>query len=178
MELLNKYGFGNATIQQMTEHLDSESGKQFFSETHRLIKDRKYLIISKIEPIIESDYLIQITETEISNPFHMEISKFSVSNDFQPSKEKNCVHIDASELTFPLQLRHWQEGDSFIPFGMKGSKKISDFFIDNKFTMLEKEQSWLLISDNDIVWIVGHRIDDRFRVTNKTKEVVQLLVLN
>lgn len=175
-EILNKYGFGNATVQQVTEHLDGESGKQFFSDTHRLIKDRKYLIINKIEPKIQSEYWISITDTEIAKPFRMVISKHILTPEFQISKDKNCIHLDASKLQFPLQLRHWHEGDSFIPFGMKGSKKVSDFFIDNKFTLLEKEQVWLLVSGDDIVWIVGHRTDNRCRVTKETKEVVQLII--
>jgi len=175
-ELLNKYGFGNATILQITELLDGESGKQFFSETHRLIKDRKQLIINKTEPITETDYWISSSDTEITKPFHMEISKFSVNSDFQPSKEKNCIDVVASKLQFPLQLRHWYEGDSFIPFGMKGSKKISDFFIDNKFSLLEKEQTWLLVSGDDIVWIVGHRIDNRFKVNIETNDVFRFTI--
>ena len=176
-ELLQKYGFGNATIQQITEQLDGESGKQFFSTTHRLIKDRKQLIINKIEFKTESNYWISLSDTEIEKPIKMEITRFSIDTEFQISKNKNCVQFDAAKLQFPLLLRHWQEGDAFIPFGMKGSKKISDFFIDNKFSILEKEQTRLLISGDDIVWIVGHRTDNRFRVTMDTKEVVQVSII-
>jgi len=177
-ELLQKYGFGNVTIQQVTEHLDGESGKQFYSDTHRLIKDRKYLIINKIELKFETNYWISMTDTVISKPLNLEISKFSIHSEFQVSKDKKCIHLDASKLQFPLQLRHWHEGDSFVPFGMKGSKKISDFFIDNKFSILDKEQTWLLVSGDDIVWIVGYRIDNRFSVTNETKEVVQIKLID
>jgi len=175
-EFLHKFGFGNVVIQQITEQLDGASGKLFYSETHRLIKDRNQLIINKMDSKIDTNYWISISDSEIIKPFDLKISKFTIPVNFQPSKDKNCIHLDASKLVFPLHIRHWNEGDSFIPFGMKGNKKISDFFIDNKFSILEKEQTWLLISDNDIVWIVGHRIDNRFRVTNETKEVVQLSI--
>jgi tRNA(Ile)-lysidine synthase len=83
------------------------------------------------------------------------------------------VHVDASKLVFPLQLRRWREGDIFYPFGMKQQKKVSDFFINNKLSLIEKEQSWLIVSGDDIVWIVGQRMDNRFRVTDKTTEVVE-----
>ena len=175
-ELLHIYGFGNAAIQQVGEQLDGESGKQFYSDTHRLIKDRKYLIINKIETIIETDYWISSSDMEITKPFLMKIIKHTISPDFQISKDRNCIHVDASKLQFPLQLRHWQEGDTFIPYGMNGNKKVSDFFIDKKFSILEKEKTWLLVSGNEIVWIVGHRIDNRFRVTNETKAVYQFII--
>jgi len=175
-ELLHKYGFGNATIQQVTEQMDGESGKQFYSDTHRLIKDRKYLIINKMEPAIQTDYWISSSDLEITKPFLMKISKHTITPDFQISKDRNCIHVDASKLYFPLQLRHWQEGDAFIPYGMNGNKKVSDFFIDNKFSILEKEKTWLLVSGNEIVWIIGYRIDNRFRVTNETKAVFQFII--
>lgn len=175
-ELLHNYGFGAATIKQITNQLDGESGKQFYSETHRLLKDRKYLIIRKIEPKTVDVYWISETETEISSPIHLKLNKLELSSDFQVSKEKCCIHIDASKLHFPLQLRRWKEGDTFFPFGMSNSKKISDFFIDNKFTLLEKEQAWLLVSGENIVWIVGQRSDNRYRVTEKTKEVIELII--
>ena len=175
-ELLHSYGFGAATIKQITEQLDGESGKQFYSETHRLLKDRKYLIISKIESKTDDVYWIQETDTEIMKPIQLKLSKLEMNSDFQVSKEKNCVHIDATKLQFPLQLRRWHEGDTFFPFGMKNRKKVSDFFIDNKLNLLEKEQSWLLISGEDIVWIVGQRMDNRFRVTEKTIDVSELNV--
>ncbi|HEY5592863.1 MAG TPA: tRNA lysidine(34) synthetase TilS [Paludibacter sp.] len=175
-ELLHSYGFGAATIKQITEQLDGESGKQFYSETHRLLKDRKYLIISKIESKTDDVYWIQETDTEIMKPIHLKLSKLQLNPHFQVSKEKNCVHIDAAKLQFPLQLRRWHEGDTFFPFGMKNRKKVSDFFIDNKLNLLEKEQSWLLISGEDIVWIVGQRMDNRFRVTEKTIDVSELNV--
>ena len=107
----------------------------------------------------------------------MAIKKIQVTTDFSPSISKDCVHIDTANLEFPLQLRRWNEGDWFYPFGMNQKKKLSDFFIDNKFSLVEKEQTWLLISNNEIVWIVGHRLDNRYRVTDKTKEVLEIRLL-
>ena len=127
---------------------------------------------------MEKIYNILETDKEITEPINLKIRKIYINSDFQVSKDKNCIHIDASKLRFPILLRHWHEGDTFFPFGMNNHKKISDFFIDKKLTMMEKEESWLLVSGDDIVWIVGQRLDNRFRVTDKTTEVIQLTIVN
>ena len=174
-ELLSVYGFNPSIIEQITEALDAESGKVFYSETHRLIKDRSYLIINAKDGNKSSSYFISQADTELLLPIHLRINRLSVTSDFQVSKSDNCLHIDASKLVFPLELRRWKQGDWFFPFGMNQKKKLSDYFIDNKFSLTEKESSWILISDNNIVWIVGHRPDNRFKVTDKTKEVLEIL---
>lgn len=175
-ELLHIYGFGIATIQQITEQMDGESGKLFYSDTYRLLKDREYLVISKIELKSSVDYWISDKDTEITVPFSLKLNKLQVKSDFLVSKDKNRVHIDIDNLNFPLKLRRWQQGDTFFPFGMNKRKKISDFFINNKLSILEKEQSWLLQSGDDIVWIVGQRLDNRFRVIDTTKNVLEISV--
>jgi len=175
-ELLHPFGFGPAIIEQITEQLDGESGKVFFSDTHRLLKDRKFLLISSKEVNTEESYTIDQDDFVIDVPFAMKINKLTISKDFEVSKELNCIHADASKLIFPLLLRRWKEGDSFYPFGMNQRKKISDFFIDNKLSLIEKEHSWILESNNEIIWIVGQRMDNRFRVTGDTKEVVEFKI--
>ena len=175
-ELLHPYGFGPAVIEQVTGQLDGESGKVFFSETYRLIKDRKYLLISKIDDNPAQDFMITEDETVIEFPFLLKINKQPVTPDFEVSKEITRIHVDASRLTYPLVLRRWKEGDTFFPFGMKQRKKVSDFFIDNKLSLFEKEHSWILVSNNEIVWIVGQRLDNRFCVTNETNEVVEFKI--
>jgi tRNA(Ile)-lysidine synthase len=83
--------------------------------------------------------------------------------------------LDADKLTYPLTLRRWQEGDSFTPFGMTGSKKVSDFLIDAKVSMAEKSRQFVLISQDEIAWLVGRRISDRFRLTNKSERVLRIV---
>ena len=175
-ELLHPYGFGAALIEQITGQLNGESGKVFFSDTHRLLKDRKYLLITTIEENSVEEYSIARDDTVIELPFVLTMSKQIITLDFEVSKEGNRVHVDASKLTFPLMLRRWKEGDSFFPFGMKQRKKISDFFIDTKLSLIEKEHSWLLVSCDEVVWIVGQRLDNRFRVTKDTKEVLEFKI--
>lgn len=175
-ELLYPYGFTSATIEQITALLDGESGKVFYSESHRLIKDRKYLIISAKGVNEQNEIFISQAENEISYPIRLNINKLSIDENFKISKEPNKVHLDAVKLTFPLVIRHWKEGDSFVPFGMKNHKKLSDFFIDNKLSLLEKEQTLILQSGDEIVWIIGLRTDDKFKVTSETKEVIELII--
>jgi tRNA(Ile)-lysidine synthase len=175
-EILHPFGFSSALIEQITLNLDSESGKVFYSDTHRLLKDRKYLIISQREKATIDEYYLTLPDAKIDQPFHLSMNSMQKTNEFQVSKVPGCIHVDASKLTFPLQLRRWREGDAFYPFGMKQRKKVSDFFIDNKLTLIEKEQSWLLVSGKEIVWIVGRRMDNRFRVTADTKEVIEFSI--
>jgi tRNA(Ile)-lysidine synthase len=85
-----------------------------------------------------------------------------------------CLDLDL--LHFPLLLRKWQKGDYFQPLGMNGLKKLSDFFIDNKFSIVEKEETWLLASENKVVWIIGHRIDNRFKITGNTRNILIIKV--
>ncbi len=172
-EYLYPLGFNSKMIDDILESLNSESGKQFFSGTHRLIKDRNYLIISTNEKIIDSKNInIIVSQKEIkvgSNKIVFKKMLHSKKVDLKVSKD--IAQIDFEKLKFPLQLRKWEHGDTFHPIGMKGKKKLSDFFIDQKFSLIEKENTMVLISDNKIVWIVGHRIDDRFKITDKTKQI-------
>jgi tRNA(Ile)-lysidine synthase len=172
-ELLYPFGFGNALIEQIIEQLDGESGRLFYSDTHRLLKDRKYLIIHKISSFSKDIFRITEHETLLEQPIHLKISKKKKTADFILLKNLKHIQVDASKINFPLLLRKWEAGDSFYPFGMNRQKKLSDYFIDNKFSMFEKEQTWLLVSGNDIVWIVGKRLDNRFRITEDTIDILE-----
>lgn len=172
-ELLYPYQFSPRVIEQITNQLKAESGKVFYSETHRLVKDRKMLIISAKDDHKQNEFMLSQDDFQIQSPFSLSVNRQFVDSDFVVSKDKNRIHVDASKLIFPLLIRKWKEGDSFFPFGMKQRKKLSDFFINNKFSLIDKEQTWLLVSDDEIVWIVGHRMDNRFKVTVETKEVIE-----
>lgn len=177
-ELLSPYNFSPKIIEQITGHLEGESGKIFYSESHRLVKDRKQLIINAHNQPEIDNLSILPDDSEVFIPFRMTVNKFSLDDNFRVSKEKNRIHVDASKINFPLTVRPWREGDTFYPFGMNQRKKVSDFFINNKFSLQEKEQIRLLLSGNDIVWIIGQRPDNRFRITSETQEVMEFSVFN
>ncbi|MBK5722985.1 tRNA lysidine(34) synthetase TilS [Dysgonomonas sp. Marseille-P4677] len=173
-ELLSPYGFNSSTTNQIFESIISQSGKIFYSETHELLKDRGYLILKKREALSLESFNIQAEESYISQPLHLLIKRIPVNDSFSIEKKTNIIYLDADKITYPLTLRKWQQGDWFIPFGMKGKKKISDYFTDNKFNLFEKKDTWLLCSGDNIIWIVGHRADDRFKITNETTNVIEI----
>ena len=175
-ELLLPYRFSSATIAQISEQLDAESGKQFISDTHRLIKDREYLLITELDKINHAVYLINKDVETLKLPIELNFTILKKDSSFEISKQKDCVHLDASKLCYPLQIRHWQEGDSFYPLGMDQKKKLSDYFINNKLSLVEKEKIWILLSDNEIVWIIGMRLDNRFRITDNTEEILEIRI--
>ncbi|HLP04010.1 MAG TPA: tRNA lysidine(34) synthetase TilS [Paludibacter sp.] len=175
-ELLSAYGFNPAVIGQVYEQLDADPGKTFLSPAYRLVKDRNVLIVSKLNSDSNETAEIGEHDLQINYPLCLKVNKFAKTSGFNVSKSKDCVHFDARKLVFPLTIRHWQEGDYFFPFGMKQRKKLSDYFIDRKFSLVDKEECWLLVSGDDIVWIVGERTDDRFKITEQTSEIVEFRI--
>ena len=164
-EILKPFGFSE--VDQIIKAINSQSGKQFFADTYQLIIDREQIIISALENHQE-DIEIREIEIEIKNPLSM---KFAGSIDFSLNKNPNVAKLDFDKLSFPLKLRKWKNGDKFRPLGMRNFKKVSDFFIDEKYSILAKQKQWLLCSEDDIVWIVGNRIDDRYKIETHTKKV-------
>ena len=176
-EILTTYGFNSSAIEDIAKSLNDISGKQFFSPSHRLVRDRKYLIITPLQSAEKNGtLLIDSTIQSVETPVKLSISQ-SKNSKHQISKNNNIASLDFDKLKFPLEIRRWRKGDFFYPFGMNGKKKLSDFFIDNKFSILEKENAWLLCSENKIVWLIGHRIDNRFRITHQTKKVYKIELL-
>ena len=171
---MQKYNFNGRVVSDIFEGLDSASGSRYFSDTHRLLKDRKFLIVNKIEPTDTSEYLICRSAESVNHPISLRFKSFEINPDFKISKTRDTIHVDADKIKFPLTLRKWQHGDSFRPFGMKKNKKLSDFFIDEKISRNQKEDIWLLVSGNKIVWIVGLRTDDRFRITEETVNILEI----
>jgi len=167
-EILSPYGFNSATIRQIFLSLISQSGKVFYSGTHVLLRDRTQYIIKKRETLSIDSFTIHQDDEHISYPIHLKIEKIQIDNDFRIEKNPNILYADLEKITFPLTVRKWEKGDWFVPFGMKGKKKISDYFSDNKFTRFDKEETWLLLSGNDIAWIIGERSDDRYKITGET----------
>ena len=166
-ELLN--GFGFTEWDDVSELLDAQTGKQLFSKTHRLIKNRDELLLTEISKEINPQE-ISVPKEGIVFPIELKIE----SVDYIGETKKNLIYVASEKLEFPLKLRRWERGDSFQPFGMKGKKKLSKFFKDEKIPINEKEKAWLLLNDKKIVWIVGYRMDDHFKVTKGSKKILKI----
>ena len=137
---------------------------------------RNELQLSEIKTENEEEVQIKIGEEEITSPIRLLFSRYEKPADFVIDKSPKVALLDADKIHFPLTLRHWRRGDRFHPLGMKGSKLLSDFFVDQKFTEAQKQNVFLLVSAKDeILWVVGHRIDDRFKVTLDTKTIFQCM---
>jgi len=153
--------------------LSAQSGKQVFSSTHRLVKDRDFLLLTEIEQETETSiYSISENTEKITLPIQLTFEKVAKTG----FKEQQTIFLDNSKLVFPLTLRKWQEGDYFYPIGMQGKKKISNYFKDEKYSLIDKEKTWLLCSQNDIVWIVGKRQDKRFLPNSATASILKIHV--
>lgn len=173
-EFVKAYEFHPDQIKAVIESLDHESGKSFYSENYRLIKDREFLIVTNRVVDQQMPYSIDKHVTKITEPIKLTVRKLKNDSSFVVSKASDCIHVDADLLRFPLSIRKWQEGDYFVPFGMHGRKKLSDFFIDQKLSIADKDESFILLSGDEIVWIIGRRTDNRFRITNTTENILEI----
>lgn len=179
-ELLTPYNFTPSTIEDISESINSISGKIFFSERgsysenkkYRLIKDRNFFLFEEVKEKCEEDETYSIEEgiREINSPINLKIKELRAPVEIKYNR--HFLYVDAEKIKYPLKLRKWRTGDWFIPFGMRGRKKLSDYFTDRKFSLKDKDDAWILTSSEDIVWIVGERNDDRFRITEDTKKII------
>ena len=164
-EFFQRFGFTD--FDAITSSIGKESGVQFFSKSHKLLIDREYVIVEKISKENFSEAIIKKDFNAISIPIKL---SFQILEERVSDFSHYSACFDYDKLKFPLKIRTWKAGDRFIPLGMKRYKKVSDFFIDIKLDVFSKEKTFLLCSDDKIIWIVGHRIDDSFRITTKTKK--------
>jgi tRNA(Ile)-lysidine synthase len=175
--LLSPFGFNETQVSNILECLSKENSKIFYSPTHRLVKERSRLIISPVEQAADiKSFNIGYFDHKktITEPLILRFERIIDVTNYKIPATGNIASLDFDKLQFPLLLRKWQQGDVFYPLGMKRKKKLSDFFIDQKFSFKEKEHTWILCSGNEIVWIIGRRIDHRFRVTAETTELLRI----
>lgn len=172
IEELANFGFSPASAIDIEKSLYTQPGKIFYSSTHRLIRDRDVLIVSQAELSTENKE-IKIDEAvrQIVKPIALSLSVIGNDSGFTIPKSSDIAALDYAKLQFPLTLRLWRNGDWFIPFGMKGRKKISDFLVDKKVPLHRKDSVYVLESNGDIVWVVGFRVDDRYKLVKDCKQV-------
>ena len=164
--------FGFTAWNDIYDLVDSQSGKQVFAADYRLLKDRNSLILFPIDySEIKEEFLVNKNQKEVKIPLNITFCKVE---DISQGANRT-IFVDADELVFPLVLRKWKTGDVFMPFGMNGkTKKVSKLFKDEKLSLIEKENTWLLCSKDQIVWVIGIRADDRFRTANTTKNILKI----
>jgi tRNA(Ile)-lysidine synthase len=177
-EIIKDYGFGERQVDEILKLLESESGKYIESNTHQIIRHKKNIIIvprqadSNTTAIVEEHTkYIQITNSRF------DFQTFPVEQ-FKLNRLENIAQLDKELINYPLIIRKWETGDYFYPLGLRKKKKIARFFIDQKLSAVDKEKVWVVESHQRIIWVAGLRIDDRFKITPKTKEVLQLSITN
>ncbi len=172
-EIIRQYGFTANQTADAAALLQSDSGKYVQSPTHRIIRNRKWLIISSNKSADAANILIEenndtiIYEGGVLQLKHL--AELSTVN-----HQLSTAQLDAASIQFPLLLRKWKQGDYFYPLGMQKKKKLSRFFIDQKISIADKEKIWVIESNKKILWVIGMRIDDRFKITPSTKNILQL----
>ena len=168
-ELLYPYGFTD--FKAIASILESEVGKKVLSKQYVLHKDRNHLVLTKKEQVVDSRvYYIDAKQQSCTIPIKLNFTKVSQVGEHEP----HSLYVDAAKLTYPLKVRAWRLDDVFHPFGMKGKKKLTKFFKDEKLSLLSKNSVWVLESGDEIVWVIGLRPDDRYKVTSATKEVLKI----
>ncbi|HJN05001.1 MAG TPA: tRNA lysidine(34) synthetase TilS, partial [Bacteroidales bacterium] len=175
--LLNKFGFTRKITDAVCLSLENENstGHKFSSFKYELLIDRDYLIIRKItEKFSSKKYAISNEQSKVIEPINLIIERHKNSHEFVFSNKNNVAYFDSEKLTFPLFLRKWKYGDKMVPFGMKGSKLISDILIDNKVDLFVKEDTYVVISAGKILWLVGIRSSNEFRITKSTKKILKM----
>ena len=174
-EYLKDFGFNAEQVEDILANLDNISGKQFITDKARIIKDRRFFILTQLAQKDFTAQLIRKEDAEVKLP-NATLKLTTINKEqLKITADKNTAFIDVSKLEFPLIVRHWKQGDYFYPFGMKmKKKKLKKFFIDQKIALNEKETIWVIESNQKIVWVAGHRMDERFKVLPGTEEILRV----
>ncbi|MBE98936.1 MAG: tRNA lysidine(34) synthetase TilS [Flavobacterium sp.] len=167
--------FGFTAWHDIYSLVETQPGKYIFSEGFRLLKDRDVMILEPISSETDAIYTIEEGQEIVSEPVSLRLQQIG---ELPKDMLKNGIYVNKQLIKFPLFVRKWQEGDYFYPFGMNGRKKKgSKFFKDEKMSLPDKENTWLLCSANDVVWIIGQRADERFKVTEQTTQILNIQLL-
>ena len=157
-EVLFPLGFNSTQVEEVYGSLNGQPGKRFISSQWQVVKDRELLLIEKVKTANDKPQII--------------FEEVLLTKDFVIPKDKNTACFDANKFKGVISIRKWEKGDYFIPFGMKGKKLVSDFMTDSKFSLLKKEQQWVLSCNDQIAWLIGERTDNRFRIDDSTQKVI------
>ena len=157
-EVLSPLGFNSTQVEEVYGSLNGQPCKRFISSQWQVVKDRELLLIEKVKTANDKPQII--------------FEEVLLTKEFVIPKDKNTACFDANKFKGVISIRKWEKGDYFIPFGMKGKKLVSDFMTDSKFSLLKKEQQWVLSCNDQIAWLIGERTDNRFRIDDSTQKVI------
>lgn len=177
-ECIRDYGFNISQVENIIATLNDKEEKQFFSRTHLLTKTRTTLSVTPLENNAVSNPIFQADSWQALKTIGIQYEIRDFTPDFQFQNQPHTAYFDLDKITFPLSVRYWNKGDYFYPVHGKGKKKLSDYFTNIKLGGQEKKQIRLLVNaNNDILWIIAHRSDNRYAVTKNTKKVLILNVI-
>jgi tRNA(Ile)-lysidine synthase len=179
-EIIKKCNFHSHQVGEVKKLFEAENSSYISSSTHRIIKDRNWLIIAPNNSEETEHILIEESDEEISFKNGKLAFELIKTTNYKLQTTNSIAQLDAKYIQFPILLRKWKQGDYFYPFGMynlagkAGKKKLGKFFIDLKLSKTQKENIWVIEMNKKILWVIGYRIDDRFKITNSTKEVFKI----
>ena len=171
-EIIEPYGFTAKQTNEVVKLLNSESGKVVYSSTHRIVKNRNWLIIATLQD--KDSQVIIIEDEDCAVDFENGQLTLKLLKDATADSSTNIAYLDAKQIQFPLILRKWKTGDYFYPLGMKKKKKVSRFLIDQKISKTGKEKVWVIEMNKKIIWVVGLRIDERFKISPATNQTLRI----
>lgn len=169
-EFVRSYGFTFSDCEDIIQV--NTSGKQFFTASYQLVVDRENILIQHKNEVEKTSVIIEEDQQKTEHPVVLEFTRIPLPDSLIVSE--NIALLDANKIKFPLELRQWKQGDAFYPLGMDKRKRLSDFFIDNKLSMLEKKNVYVLTSNHEIIWVIGYRIDNRYKITAATTSVLRI----
>jgi tRNA(Ile)-lysidine synthase len=173
-EILKPYGFPNSAASEILNVNTQRSGRRFFGRNCMLVYDRQALVLQILNDKLPDEYLIDEETANLCAPTRLEIEQFDRPQGYVPDRHPHIACLDADKLQFPLILRRWKYGDAFQPLGMKHTKSMKQFFTDNKLSLIDKQRHRILTSCGQIIWVVGLRIDERFKITDATTRIIRI----
>jgi len=176
-EIIKDYGFGEKQVEEVIKLANSNSGRFIENNRYQIVKHRNWFIITDKNTTGETIVIDKGMDLLCFGGGKLQIRTI-LKEKFQLQKKESIAQLDAKHIEYPLLLRRWKQGDYFYPLGMRKKKKLARFFIDQKLSKNQKENIWVLESNKRILWVVGMRIDDRFRITESSREILLINVTN
>lgn len=171
-ELFVPFGVTGAKSGDLSRLITGKTGKQVFTSSHRIVRNRNELIVSPLENDPQEYHEINIIEDFLKVPGILSAEILDGTTNYKIPDNQNIACLDLDKISFPVVIRHWEKGDYFFPLGMNHKKKLSDYFVDRKLSRIKKEKILILESGGNISWLIGERLDDRFKVTDLTSKIL------